>query len=109
MLRKSLLLLIIALTCFKGNAQIYVNEFSNGPSGTNQEFVELVVSNGIPGSTVDIRGWIIDDNSGYWSCGVGWGIASGHLRFAQINNWRCVPTGSIILLYNDQNKHPLIT
>ena len=45
-----------------------INEFSNGPSGS-QEYIELVVvdtSSGVSSCTacIDIRGWIIDDNNG---------------------------------------------
>lgn len=94
---------------FSINAQqLVINEFSNGSSGSNEEFIELAVQ-GPPGTAVDIRGWIIDDNSGFWACGSGLGIAAGHIRFANINNWRCVPTGSIILIYNNLDKHPSIT
>jgi len=51
--------------------QLIINEVSQGASG-NKEYVEILV---IPGTTpysctnycIDIRGWIFDDNNGYFS------------------------------------------
>jgi len=98
-------LLCIALPSMAG---VIINEFSNGPSGS-QEYFELAVV-GNPGELVDIRGWIVDDHSGNFNCGVGNGIASGHLRFAIHSNWACVPAGSLILIYNPgSNKNVNIT
>ncbi len=90
-----------------GKAQIIVNEVSNGPNGF-KEFVELVVF-GTPGTTQDIRGWVIDDNGGNYGCSTGKGIAPGHYKFDSIPNWECVPSGSIILLYNPTDKNPAIS
>jgi hypothetical protein len=61
---------------------IIINEFSNGPSGT-KEYMEFLTV-GCPGQTVDIRGWIFDDNNGDFSGGptTGIGIALGHSRFS---------------------------
>jgi len=87
--------------CF---AQPYINEFSNGPSGA-QEFIEIVVT-GTPGSTYDMRGWVVDDNSGFFGCGTGQGIASGHIRFDSSAQWICTKVGSIIVLYNFSDPHP---
>lgn len=98
---------LILILCFVGNkacAQPYINEFSNGPSGA-QEFIELVVT-GTAGATYDLRGWIVDDNSGFFGCGTGQGIASGHIRFDSIAQWQCVKVGSIIVLYNFGDPHP---
>jgi gliding motility-associated-like protein len=84
---------------------LIINEVSNGPSG-NKEYIELVVvdnavvyncTNTTP-PCIDIRGWIIDDNSGYHSGG---GVAAGANRFSQDPIWACVPLGTIILIYND--------
>ena len=91
------------------NAQLVINEVSNGTNPLlANEYIELVVI-GLQGTMVDLRGMIVDDNSGFWLCSNSAGIASGHIRFAQIDNWKCIPTGSIILLYNQINKNPSIT
>jgi hypothetical protein len=87
---------------------IVINEFGQGSNET--EYVELVVT-GTPGTTIDLRGWIIDDNSGIFSGGYGsnLGIAPGHLKFSDICTWEKVPVGSIILIYNATDKNPSIT
>lgn len=92
---------------------LVVNEFSNGPTG-NQEYYEYVVvgPSGSPNcGPIDIRGWIIDDNNGDFSCGPvqNVGIAQGHVRFANNLNWAAVPTGAIILVYNDADRNPAIS
>lgn len=104
---KRILLAFFCLTTSLSNAQVIINEFSNGPSGS-QEFYELAVV-GPPGTFVDIRGWILDDHSGYFGCAGGNGIASGHLRFANHTNWQCVPTGSLIVIYNPVEINSSIT
>lgn len=86
--------------------QLYVNEVSQGTGGLPpNEFVELIVV-GNPTCTdtcFDIRGWIFDDNNGFFGSS---GIAAGHVRFANIPQWQCVPYGSIILIYNDAAPYP---
>lgn len=87
--------------------QLIINEVSQGASG-NKEYVEILV---IPGNTpysctnycIDIRGWIFDDNNGYFSGGggSGLGIASGAFRFSNNALWSCVPVGTLIVIYND--------
>lgn len=93
---------------------IIINEVSNGPGGT-QEYFELVVidSAGKSCGTVDLRGWIFDDNNGDFSCGPrsGAGIAQGHARFSSSGPWGAIPSGAIILLYNDDptlGNNPLV-
>lgn len=92
-------------------AGIIVNEWSNGTTGL-QEYYEYAVI-GECGSTVDIRGFIIDDNNAtfttpsYYSSSSS-GIALGHYRFAYNANWASVPVGSIILIYNSNEVNPLI-
>lgn len=89
---------------------LIMNEVSNGPSGS-KEYVEfVVVSNSVTYScnsltppSIDIRGWIFDDNSGYHGSS---GIASGAVRFSQNPLWQNVPLGTIILLYNDADVNP---
>ena len=85
--------------------KLIINEFSNGPAGA-QEYIELLVVDTATAynclSTVppciDIRGWIIDDNSGYHGTG---GVASGCNRFSYDPMWQCVPLGTMILIYNN--------
>jgi gliding motility-associated-like protein len=88
---------------------LIINEVSQGPSGS-KEYVEFLV---VPGTSpyqcsdycLDLRGWIIDDNNGYFSGGggSGLGIAAGAVRFSTNSFWSCVPVGTLILVYNDQD------
>lgn len=97
------------LFCNLARAQgLMVNEASNGPSGS-KEYVEYVVL-GTTCSTVDLRGWIIDDNNGDFACGPisGVGIAQGHMRFAASATWAAVPAGALILIYNDADLNVLV-
>ncbi len=84
---------------------LMVNEISQGNTG-QKEFAELVVV-GDPCTTVDLRGWIVDDNNGdFTDCPgpdngalSGTGIAMGHIRFKYDPIWEEVPVGTIIVLY----------
>lgn len=87
--------------------QLIINEFSNGTSGSKEYYELLTV--GPAGTTVDIRGWIVDDHSGFYGCSSGNGIAQGHIRFAFHSNWQCVPVGSLIVIYNPSDKNSAIT
>lgn len=87
-----------------------MNEVSQGEAG-NMEYVEFVVvdtsvtydcASGLPPS-IDIRGWIFDDNSGYHGST---GVAAGAVRFSFDNTWAVVPLGTIILIYNDADPNP---
>jgi gliding motility-associated-like protein len=89
-----------------------MNEVSQGITG-NMEYVEFVVIDttisydclsGVPPS-IDIRGWIFDDNSGYHGAG---GIATGAIRFSYHPMWAAVRLGTIILIYNDADPDPSI-
>jgi gliding motility-associated-like protein len=88
---------------------LIVNEVSNGPAG-NQEYIELVVVSqtafydcGVATPPcIDIRGWIIDDNSGYHGTS---GVAPGAVRFSYDPMWQCVPLGTIILIYNNSDPN----
>lgn len=97
----------LSLYLTSGYSQLVINEFSNGTSGS-KEFYELLAV-GPVGTTVDIRGWIIDDHSGFYGCSSGNGIAQGHIRFAFHSNWECVPVGSLIVIYNPADKNIAIT
>jgi predicted outer membrane repeat protein len=92
---------------------LIVNETSNGSSG-NKEWMELIVVG--PGDSVDLSGWIIDDNNGdFDSLASGKGIASGHLRFADPmpacttgQSLAAAPVGARIIVYNaDDVEAPL--
>lgn len=99
-------LFLFALSPYSSNGQgMVLNEFSNGDSGT-REYMEFVVvgPDTAPNcGPVDLRGWIVDDNNGDFSCGpcAGTGIATGHIRLALTAAWEAIPTGSIIVIYND--------
>ncbi len=96
----------ISISCFSQG--LVLNEMSNGTSG-NREFLEFIVD-GTPCNTVDLRGWIVDDNNGDFSCGpcTAAGIAQGHYRFANLAVWSAVPVGSIILIYNEADMDAFI-
>lgn len=91
--------------------QLMINEVSQGPSGV-KEYLEFVVAGNLSceenENTFDLRGVIIDDNNGYFATGSGTGIASGAVRFANITLFQAVPTGTIILVYNDADPNPLV-
>lgn len=97
------LLLTASALSFKGYGQLIINELSQGPSGA-KEYIELLVT-GTPtcngSNTVDLRGWVIDDNNSWHATGTGTGIAGGHARFDSIAQWANVKIGSLILIYND--------
>lgn len=83
---------------------LIINEWSNGSSG-NQEYYEFVVA-GQCGTTVDIRGYILDDNNGTFTTpsaysGTSSGIAPGHFRFSYVAQWASIPVGSLIVIYNN--------
>jgi gliding motility-associated-like protein len=99
-----------SFSCFAQN-QLMINEVSQGPSGV-KEYVEFVVAGNLSckndQNTLDLRGVIIDDNNGYFATGSGTGIASGAVRFASTTLFQAVPTGTIIVVYNDSDPNPLI-
>lgn len=85
---------------------LIINEASNGESG-NKEYYEFVVA-GECGTIVDIRNWILDDNNGTFSAvwpPTGTGIAQGHFRLTNHVQWSAIPVGSLILIYNDDDKN----
>ena len=87
-----------------------MNEVSQGLSG-GKEYVEFVV---VPNNScqycLDLRGWIIDDNNGYFSGGPnsGAGIAIGAIRFRDVPFWSCIPIGTLITIYNDADPNPQV-
>lgn len=106
-------MVLFVLVSFKPTkAQLVINEVSQGTEGA-KEYVELLVF-GTPtcsSSTVDLRGWIIDDNNGtfkaYVSTSVG--IANGCIRFKNIPFWQAIKIGTLIVIYNDEDPNPLIS
>lgn len=89
----------IGTTACPFNSNLAINEVYN--SG-GDEWAEVLVL-GTPGATADLRGYVLDDNNGIFSAGAtaGNGIASGHLRFANVCDWSAVPVGSVIAIYNE--------
>lgn len=89
---------------------LVLTEVSNGPStGTTSgecEYVVMAVApcSANPGAdSVDVRGWILDDNNGIFNnntCGSSRGIGTGHFRLADNSTWAKVPVGSSIVIYN---------
>jgi hypothetical protein len=96
----------ICPTLLPGSQGLLINEFSNGPTSGlgEQEYYEFVVA-GRCGETVDVRGYIIDDNNGTFttnfSSPAGTGIAAGHLRLTNHAQWSNIPVGSLIVVYNE--------
>ncbi|MEO1714708.1 MAG: hypothetical protein AAFU60_15360, partial [Bacteroidota bacterium] len=84
---------------------LLINEVSNGPIGQTQEYVEFVVVGAptAPGDSVDLRGWIMDDNNFAAS---GQGNAPGHLVFGDC--YASVATGSILVVYNAEDPNPML-
>jgi hypothetical protein len=91
------------------NGPLIVNEVSQGSSGV-QEYIEVLVVGNNPCGTIDIRNMIIDDNNGDFSGGpvASTGIAGGHLRFTNSGQWANVPSGSLIVIYNNLDVNPSI-
>lgn len=92
-------------------AQLVINEVSQGTG--NQEYVELLVV-GTPNctsETVDLRGWIVDDNNAVFNptaVTTGTGIAMGCIRFKSVTFWQDIKIGTLIVIYNDGDKNPEI-
>lgn len=101
-------LALLSLLSLTTKAQLVINEFSQGHTG-NKEYIELVVvgNRTCLDSTADLRKWIVDDNTKEWF-GSG-GNAAGFVRFKNIPEWSAIPYGSIILLYNSNDKNAMIT
>lgn len=110
---KSLPYLLLMLPVLSFAQGMIVNEISNGTSGSGggaQEYMEFIVigSNENPNGSVNLSGWIIDDNNGdFEALASGVGIAQGHLRIAP-GCLSSVRPGSIILIYNDADRNPHI-
>lgn len=87
-------------------AQLVINEVSQG-NGGSKEFIELlVIRTNCTDTCADLRGWVVDDNGGWFGTGA---ISQGCIRFKHNSTWDCVPYGSLILIYNNGDKNDLIT
>jgi|TARA_R110000737_G_scaffold80019_1_gene112088 gliding motility-associated-like protein len=91
--------------------QLIINEISQGTGA--KEYVELVVMGSstcqTPVPCLDLRGVVLDDNDGYFSASSsGSGIAAGAIRFANIAFWSCIPQGTIIVIYNENDVNPAL-
>lgn len=89
-----------------------VNEFSNGTSGVgggSQEYIEFIVVGSAvdPTGNVNLSGFIIDDNNGDFEGGSSTGVAQGHFRIVP-GCYTSVPVGSIIVIYNANDRDALI-
>ncbi|AEA44795.1 gliding motility-associated C-terminal domain-containing protein [Fluviicola taffensis] len=101
---------ILVISFQSYSQQLIINEVSQG-SGT-EEYVELLVigtpSCQTPTPCIDLRGIVLDDNNGYFAAGSGNGIAPGAIRFANSTFWSCIPQGTMIVIYNDNERNPAI-
>lgn len=103
------LFLVFLISAFSFNLSfgqgIIVNEASQGTGGT-KEFIELLVvgSNALTTASIDLTGWIVDDNNGDFELsGGGVGIAAGYLILGScLNN---VKPGDLIVIYNNGDKN----
>ncbi len=91
--------------------QLVINEISQGTGA--KEYVEFVVIGSPTCSTpvpcLDLRLMVLNDNDGYFSSSAsGSGIAAGAVRFADIPFWSCIPQGTIIVLYNNNDVNPAL-
>lgn len=108
--RNLLLLFFLFSSSFLFSQVLIINEVSQGETG-NKEYVEFLVVPGVgpyqcSNYCLDLRGWIFDDNNGYFSgTGSSKGIAPGALRFAESSFWSCIPIGTLIVVYNDADKN----
>ncbi|MCS7216107.1 MAG: lamin tail domain-containing protein [Candidatus Bipolaricaulota bacterium] len=76
--------------------RVVVHEFGQGRAGYG-EWVELLVLGAGPGTTVDLRGWVLRDLQGQGRGGV-W------LKFAEHALWAAVPAGTLIVIYNAEDR-----
>ncbi|TXB61737.1 hypothetical protein [Phaeodactylibacter luteus] len=90
--------------------RVIVNEV-HGEGNVQVQFIELlVVGDGQCGGVFDLRGHIVDDNNGYLIKPASMigdankhliGIDNGFIIFKLDDNWKEVPNGSLIVIYDD--------
>ncbi|MEL7189661.1 MAG: hypothetical protein AAGK17_08945 [Pseudomonadota bacterium] len=108
-----LALLAIAGSSTANAAGLILNEVSQGTSGSKEFYEFVVVGNAAnPTASINLNGWIIDDNNGDWGGGgTGIGTAPGYSRFDTTTNaalcsaLSSVVPGSIIVVYNDADPN----
>lgn len=89
-----------------------VTGISNGDKD-GCDYAQIMVANcgDNTSGTVDVRGWIIDDNSGDFDldgCTASAGVTKSHYRLGYDNIWASVPVGSMLIVYNaDSNCYNL--
>ncbi|MEM8954781.1 MAG: hypothetical protein AAGD22_11570 [Verrucomicrobiota bacterium] len=76
-------------TFISGDDRVVINEFNQGRAG-DQEWFEFLVTRDL-----DMRGWTINDGELFWD-----------VRFNQHDLWANVPKGSLILVYNGEQRDP---
>lgn len=89
---------------------VFINELSNGAT-PGEEYVELIAYN-LDCSSVDLRGYILDDNNGLFNktnVVSNTGISQGHIRFTNDEAWSKLKSPTLILIYNPMHKSPTIT
>jgi len=106
-MRITAIVILFLLTATKSvfSQNIYINEVSQGESGS-REYVEFIVV-GEPNCTnqqpcLDLRGVVFDDNDGSFGPS---GVAPGAMRFANTNFWSCIAVGTIIVVYNNDSRN----
>lgn len=86
---------------------VYKSNFGDSDENTISQFELFVYGTGVCGETMDLRGYIIDDNNGELippseSIGVGTLVNAnaGYIKFSDHENWAAVPNGSFINFYD---------
>jgi len=97
----------------KSKCKLVVNETNRAFSGDKQYVELLVVCEGDCEEIFDLRDYIIDDNNGDLVAANEFitpfnfdnlGISEGFLTFKNIDSWKEVPNGSLILIYSETGK-----
>jgi len=109
-IERHFIILLFLIPLLATSQTLIINEVSQGEAG-NMEYVEFIVVDSAATydctssepPCIDIRGWIIDDNSGYHGPA---GVAAGACRFSLDMFWSCIPLGTIIVVYNDADPNP---
>ena len=103
--------------CNKGSSKkrIIVNEAERSTDGKYQFAELLVIGDGSCSDSMDLRGYIVDDNNGdlirpnafvnEWNAEE-IGIDAGYLMFSKVEAWSAVPSGSLLVLYGDRADMP---
>ncbi len=90
------LLVAVSVASLARGAPVIVHEFGQGRAG-NGEWVELLVVGTGPGTAVDLRGWVLRDLQGQ-------GRGGTWLRFTEHELWAAVRAGTLIVIYNADDR-----